>query len=219
MKKVIIFGASYPIILQTIDDINASGDDKFEVIGFSVDNEDDWGKEYFGYPILGRLEDLKIHSDIYIINNVGGSTISRYIVDQRILKIRKTIPSIIHPTVEKRYCDVNANGVILSKDVFLGAGTKIGDSVCIRNTTFIGNEVNIGNYVFISDQTVILGYVNIDDFVYIGAHVTVLPRLSLEKNCLLGAGSVVTKNIPTNKMYVGNPARFLKDNFDIPIID
>jgi len=210
-KKIIVFGAGYPIILQLIEDINLAGSAKFEILGFVVDDEKEWGKEYFGYPILGKLENIKNYKDTYIINNVGSSTNARYSIDKRILRIKNEIPSLIHPTVDYRYSEIG-NGCIVSKDVFIGAGSKIGNSVCLRNTVFIGNEVKIGDNVFISDQTVILGYVDIADYVYLGANVTVLPRLSLNKNSLLGAGAVVTKNIPANQIYVGNPARYLKEN-------
>jgi len=214
-KKLIIFGASYPIIIQIIDDINMNIKNKYEIIGFSIDNKEEWGKEYFGYPILKNIEELKITNDTYIINNIGGSTISRYKVDKRILKIKNSIPSLIHPTVELKY-SVVGEGCILSKDVFVGAGSIIGNSVCLRNTIFIGNEVFIGNNVFMSDQVVVLGYVKIENLVYLGANVTILPRLNIGFNSLLGAGAVVTKDIPPNKVYVGNPAKYLKDNQLVP---
>ena len=210
-KKIIVFGAGYPIILQLIKDINLAGTAKFEILGFVVDDQTEWGKEYFGYPILGKLETIKNYRDTYIINNVGSTTAARYSVDKRILRIKKEIPSLIHPTVDLQYSEVGM-GCIISRDVFIGAGSKIGDSVCLRNNVFLGNEVNIGNNVFISDQTVVLGYVEIEDYTYLGANVTILPRLKLSYNSLLGAGAVVTKNIPANQIHVGNPAKYLKEN-------
>lgn len=51
----------------------------------------------------------------------------------------------------------------------------------------------------------------IDENVWIGAGVTVLPGCSIGKNSVIGAGSVVTKNIPANEIWVGVPAKKLKD--------
>lgn len=45
----------------------------------------------------------------------------------------------------------------------------------------------------------------------IGANVTILPGIIIGKNSLVGAGSVVTKNIPDSKVVVGNPAKIIKD--------
>lgn len=215
MKKLVIFGAGYPIIIQLIEDINQVSKEKYEIVGFIVDDNDQKGADYFGYPILGKLEDIKIASDCYIINNIGSSTAARRKIDHRIFKKKQHIPSLIHPNVETRYSKIG-NGCIISKDVFIGAGSVIGNSACLRNTIFIAHDVKIGDYVFVSDQSVILGHVKINDYAYIGANVTILPRLNLAQNCLVGAGSVVTKDIPANQVFVGNPAKFLKDNTPIP---
>jgi acetyltransferase-like isoleucine patch superfamily enzyme len=51
----------------------------------------------------------------------------------------------------------------------------------------------------------------IDENVWIGAGVTVLPGCSIGKNSVIGAGSVVTKSIPANEIWVGVPAKKLKD--------
>lgn len=212
MNKIIIFGAGYPIILQLIHDINRSArKKKFEIAGFCSDDERQWGTDYFGYPILGALENLDLKNVDFIINNVGSSTRARKSIDARIYQLKDHIPSLIHPTVESMYSKISPEGCVLSKDVFIGAGSEIGDSCCLRNTVFVGNENIIGNHVFISDQSVLLGYVKLEDLVYIGAHVTVLPRLVIKEGCLLGAGAVVTKDTEAKKVYIGNPARFLKE--------
>jgi len=46
---------------------------------------------------------------------------------------------------------------------------------------------------------------------WIGANVTILPGVTIEDNVVIGAGSVVTKNLKSGAIYVGNPARKLRD--------
>jgi len=46
---------------------------------------------------------------------------------------------------------------------------------------------------------------------YVGAGVTVLPGVDIGENSVIGAGSVVTKNIPGNQLWAGIPARFIRD--------
>ena len=46
----------------------------------------------------------------------------------------------------------------------------------------------------------------------IGANATILPGITLGENCLVGAGSVVTKDVPQNAIVVGNPAKILRYN-------
>lgn len=51
----------------------------------------------------------------------------------------------------------------------------------------------------------------IEDNVWLGASVIVLPGVCIGENSIIGAGAVVTKDIPANVVAVGNPARVLRD--------
>lgn len=48
--------------------------------------------------------------------------------------------------------------------------------------------------------------------VWIGADVKVMPGVTIGDNVVIGAGSVVTKDIPSNKIAYGNPCKIIKDN-------
>ena len=52
--------------------------------------------------------------------------------------------------------------------------------------------------------------VHIEECVWIGAGVTVLPGVTIGKNSVIGAGSVVTRDIPANVVAVGNPCRVMR---------
>ena len=52
--------------------------------------------------------------------------------------------------------------------------------------------------------------VHIEECVWIGAGVTVLPGVTIGKNSVIGAGSIVTRDIPENVVAVGNPCRVLR---------
>jgi len=52
--------------------------------------------------------------------------------------------------------------------------------------------------------------VTIGNNVWLGGSVTILPGVTIGDNCTIGAGSVVTKDIPSNSVAVGNPARVIK---------
>lgn len=53
--------------------------------------------------------------------------------------------------------------------------------------------------------------VHIEDGVWIGAGVVVLPGVTIGRNSVIGAGSVVTRDIPENVVAVGNPCRVLRE--------
>ena len=50
----------------------------------------------------------------------------------------------------------------------------------------------------------------IKDKVFIGSNSALVAPLTLEENSIIGAGAVVTKNVPKNCIYAGNPARLVK---------
>lgn len=52
--------------------------------------------------------------------------------------------------------------------------------------------------------------VHIEENVWVGAGAIILPGVTIGKNCVIGAGSVVTKDIPANMVAVGNPCRVLR---------
>ena len=56
------------------------------------------------------------------------------------------------------------------------------------------------------------GPVIIGNNVWIGGNVIVLPGVTIGDNVIIGAGSVVTKDIPDNKIAYGNPCRIIRDN-------
>ena len=52
--------------------------------------------------------------------------------------------------------------------------------------------------------------VKIGNDCWIGGAAIILPGIIIKNNCVIGAGSVVTKDVPDNSVYAGNPARFIK---------
>jgi len=54
-----------------------------------------------------------------------------------------------------------------------------------------------------------IGRVNIGNNVFIGAESVILPNVTIGDNVIIGANSTVTKDIPSNCVYAGNPARHM----------
>ena len=59
--------------------------------------------------------------------------------------------------------------------------------------------------------------VSIGSNVWIGGNCVVLPGVSIGDNSIIGAGSVVTKDIPSNVVAVGNPCEVIKENGSLPV--
>lgn len=95
-------------------------------------------------------------------------------------------------------------GSFLSGEGGLEIGNKclIGPNVNILSA---GHQFNLSQSIY--DSPLIYKNVFIDDEVWIGANVTILPGVKIFKGAIVGAGSVVTKNLPAYSVSYGNPAR------------
>ena len=94
----------------------------------------------------------------------------------------------------------------------IGYGLYInhGGPVVINPEAVIGNNCNISQYVTIGSnykKGAIIG-----DNVYIGPNCCIVEDVSIGDNAAIGAGSVVTKDIPANATAVGNYARVINYN-------
>lgn len=94
--------------------------------------------------------------------------------------------------------------------ITIGNNVKIGGSVCIYDTDFHNLNPYIRNNKELDKKTAIKLPVLIQDNVFIGAHATILKGVVIGENSIIGACSFVTKNIPPNEIWAGNPAKFKK---------
>jgi acetyltransferase-like isoleucine patch superfamily enzyme len=84
---------------------------------------------------------------------------------------------------------------------------RIGDHVCISNdVTFVNHDLN---WPFQDKYETLTGFgtIEIRDNCQIGVGAIILPRVTIGPNALVGAGSVVSKDVPPNSVAAGNPAR------------
>lgn len=110
-----------------------------------------------------------------------------------------------------RYVTVNYNTSV-------GDNTKIMDGTHITGNARIGNDVFIGMLVSTANDNNLVGRTysekdigpTIEDEATIGEGASILPGLTLAHGCLIGAGSVVTKNVPERAVVMGVPARIIK---------
>ena len=104
--------------------------------------------------------------------------------------------------------------------VWIGKEVSIGSNVLMQAYVFIPDRVTIGDRVFIGPRVTFTNEKHplsgvwqdtvVKNDVCIGAGAIILPGVTLGEGCVVGAGSVVTKDIPPGETWVGNPARKLE---------
>lgn len=114
-------------------------------------------------------------------------------------------------------CNICAQ-TLIEGDVVMGDRVTVKSGVQIWNGSVIGDDVFIGpNATFSNDiyprskqyPTQFSG-VTIHNGASIGANATVLPAITIGEKAMVGAGAVVTKDVPARAVVVGNPAKIVR---------
>lgn len=88
---------------------------------------------------------------------------------------------------------------------------KIGDGVLIAPNVTITTTGHPIDPTLRSEWKLYSLPINIEDNVWIGAHSVIFPGVTIGKNSIIGAGSVVTKDIPENVIAFGNPCKIYRE--------
>lgn len=124
----------------------------------------------------------------------------------KVARVIKTLNWLIHKCLLPPEAKVGKNlvlehhalGIVIHPQVEIGNNCRIYHHVTLAAESMIGSEHKI----------------RIGDDVTIGAHAIVVARgnesLTIGDGAYIGAGSVVTKNIPAGEIWAGNPARFIR---------
>lgn len=110
-------------------------------------------------------------------------------------------------------CNINAlcfveNDVVIGNNVTVKCGVHLWDGITIEDDVHIGPAVAFTNDLYPrSKHPFSISRTTIRKGASVGANSTIIPGITIGEYALIGAGSVVTKNIPANTIWVGNPAR------------
>jgi len=104
---------------------------------------------------------------------------------------------------------MSSTAIICKDNINIGNNVVIGGNVVFYDTDFHSLDPNLRNSP-LDQSNAKKSPIIIEDNVFIGAHSTILKGVTIGENSIVGACSVVTKNIPANEIWGGNPARFIK---------
>ncbi len=111
-------------------------------------------------------------------------------------------------------CNINAhcfieNDVIVGNRVTVKSGVQLWDGLRIEDDVFIGPNVTFTNdkYPRSKKKLETSGTTLLHRGCSIGANSTILCGISVGANAMIGAGSVVTRDVPPGELWIGNPAR------------
>lgn len=166
-------------------------------------DESDYIRDYADFlkevrkPFIHPLADVQT-------KNIGIDTrIWQYSVILSKAKIGKNCNICAHTLIE--------NDVVLGNNVTVKSGVFIWDGITVQDNVFIGPNVTFTNDKHPRSKQYPEEFLRtiIEEGASIGANATILPGIKIGKNALVGAGAVVTKDVPESAIVIGNPA-FIK---------
>ena len=196
-------GGSTPLFIELAE---ACG---YKVVGLYHYNDERTGENEHGFTILGSFDDM-LKSDIRgkkILLSQGNMKIRKELTD----KI-KAVGGIIHPTaIVSRFANISDDGVCIGANCIIQADVVINAGGVIRDMALVCHQTTIGNYCFIGPKALVGAHILIEDFAFIGqSSLLVSGKVrNVGGNTLVGAGAVVTKELPADVVVVGNPARII----------
>lgn len=146
-----------------------------------------------------RLSPLQTEERAEMIRRLLGRTGKQFIIEQPF------------------YCDYGYN-IEIGENFFMNFNCAIldGAKITFGDNVFVAPNCGFytaGHPLQVEPRNRGLEYaypIRVGNNVWIGAQVCVLPGVTIGDNCVIGAGSVVTKDIPANSLAVGNPCRVIR---------
>lgn len=105
------------------------------------------------------------------------------------------------------------NDVKIGNNVTIKSGVQVWDGVTLEDNVFVGANVTFNNDKYPRSKSVTWQLIPtlVKKGASIGAGSTIMCGITIGENAMIGAGSVVTKDVPAGELWVGNPAKFLRN--------
>ena len=211
METIVIVGAGgFGREVKTIIDAVNLVENKFQFLGYFDDNIVE-GTLINGFPVLGNLDKLnQFKSSINVVLGIGDPETKAKIVEV-LHNGNIKFPTVIHPSVIMSNDSVSIGyGCIICAGTIITCNVEIHNFVTLNLLCTVGHDSNIGNYASFMPSVNISGEVVIHEKVYVGTGAKIINLLSVGQSSIIGAGAVVSRNIPEFCTAVGIPAKPIK---------
>jgi acetyltransferase EpsM len=189
-------------VLGFLNDVVPVGDtvgvyQKYEVIGTSYDI-DKYLKDkdtYFFIGYFGLKNEKSVFEKIIGLN----------IPNER-------LATLIHPTayVPRKFCKIGS-GVLIAPFARVCPDSTIEDNCILMSSSIIGHDSTMKRFSHIAADSIVGGNVTVGYGSHIGTNATIRENVIIGDFALIGSGSVVLKDVESNTIVAGNPARLLKN--------
>ena len=185
---------------------------RWELVGIVDDDPGLEGSLVAGLPVLGPLDILNERTDVRVAVCIGNPSSPR--VRERVVERLRLDPqrcaTLVHPAaVVPDSARIGAGSVVHATSV-MTADVVVGEHVAVMPGVVLTHDVVIEDFCTFGSGALVSGGVQIGSAAYIGAGCVIREGLRIGSGSVVGAGAVVTRSVPDDEVWVGNPARLLR---------
>jgi sugar O-acyltransferase (sialic acid O-acetyltransferase NeuD family) len=195
-------------VLDVIEAINGTGD-RYRVIGFLDDDPTRHGQSLRGHPVLGGLDWLAGRSAVQVTIGVGSSR-ARGQIRQRLGAWAPRSPALVHPRASLTPHVQLSDGCIIAAGTVVTSSVRLGAHVHLNVGVTLSHDCVIGDSATLAPGAHVAGNVTLGEGCEVGMGAVIIQGRALGAWSVIGAGSVVTKDVPANTTAVGIPARVIR---------
>jgi sugar O-acyltransferase (sialic acid O-acetyltransferase NeuD family) len=198
----------------------ASTTDSWRVVGFLDDNEALHGTYRTGFPIIGGLDALADLPDAQVVVCVGNPRdyTSRLRVVRRLDLPEERYATVVHPTASLGAGVTLGAGSVLLAHAVATADVAVGAHVAVMPHAVLTHDDRVADFATIASGVRVGGGAVVDTGAYLGSGALVREGVHIGAWSQVGMGSVVLRDVPAGQVWVGAPARHLRDvMFELPV--
>jgi len=193
--------------LVVLDALVCSGQDP-DMISFLDENDARVGETTFGH-LIGRLDD-RIDLSKHRFHVCVGNNRSRQRIHERLAASGCRPQTVVHPASSVAVSAEIGAGVFVAARAVLAPAARVQAGTIVNHGAIIDHECLVSEFCHVGPAVTLGGNVTLGMRVLAGAGATILPGTRIGDDATVGAGAVVTADVPPRSTFVGVPARQIR---------
>ncbi len=171
-----------------------------------VFDDSDAHKDLKGIPVVCPYNrEIRSREDIIIA--IGDNRNRKQVAE----RINHKPGEAVHGSAKVSHHAFLGEGTVVMPSVIVNADAVTGKHCILNSACIIEHDCVLEDYVHIGPKSALGGEVKIGEGTLIGMGAIILPQVTVGRWCIVGAGAVVTRDVPDYSVVMGVPARFTRN--------